>query len=539
MTFKDDLLRFGSLPEDAPPFMTTEGYADAFEAAGDIPYFTRRDTVTRTATYTASKRGFTRRAFGVPHPATLHDAAKFCATHEAELFEFFRRSASELSIPVRTPGGGRAIAITSPARAEEARFAKLAEHRFIVKTDISRFYPSAYTHSVPWAYHGREAAKRDRNPRSAEVFFNRIDLIIRNGQDGQTIGIPVGPDSSRLIAEVISTAIDRVFEEQTEELDVTVIRVVDDVWIGAHTLQDAELSLSRYRHAIRSFELDINDSKTHIYDRNFEFASQWAAQLEIQFDEAFDGSVARRAEKLRALFDRAMRDTINANDDAIVKRCLRLLDRRHQIEENWSTVEPFLKRCVVLFGHSIDYAIRVLLWFYWNGGDIDEQWPSILLRALRQHAALGHDNEVCWLLFATSHLDIEIPQGVCSSILADCGPMTCSALLTLADQGRASRGVFEIGRARLNAHSAPDVSEDWPLLAEWLVQGWQEGGGLEAANPAIQLLTEHNASLFEIDRQTRVFEVAEEGAEVREAIERRTSIYDDDEFVEDEPDADE
>lgn len=35
--------------------------------------------------------------------------------------------------------------------------------RFVVKADISTFFPSIYTHSIPWALVGKAVAKQNRS----------------------------------------------------------------------------------------------------------------------------------------------------------------------------------------------------------------------------------------------------------------------------------------------------------------------------------------------------------------------------------------
>lgn len=72
------------------------------------------------------------------------------------------------------------------------------------------------------------------------MFCNRLDFILRKGQDGQTVGIRVGPDASRFVAEVISIAIDLEFRRRCELPDLAIVRHVDDIWIGAHSHADAE-----------------------------------------------------------------------------------------------------------------------------------------------------------------------------------------------------------------------------------------------------------------------------------------------------------
>ena len=60
----------------------------------------------------------------------------------------------------------------------------------LLLADIARFYPSAYTHSIPWALHGKSVAKANRGP---SFLGNRIDTLMRAAQDGQTVGFPIDP----------------------------------------------------------------------------------------------------------------------------------------------------------------------------------------------------------------------------------------------------------------------------------------------------------------------------------------------------------
>ena len=77
---------------------------------------------------------------------------------------------------------------------------------------------------------------------------------------------------SRVFAELIGTAIDLEFMSRLDGIDCTVLRHVDDVWIGTHSHADAERALSRYREAIREFEMDINENKTGILAEDFSFS---------------------------------------------------------------------------------------------------------------------------------------------------------------------------------------------------------------------------------------------------------------------------
>jgi hypothetical protein len=66
--------------------------------------------------------------------------------------------------------------------------------RFMVRADLSRFCQTLYTHGNPWALHGKVAGKSNKKAKS--LVGNSIDAAVRNTQDEQTLGIPVGPETS-------------------------------------------------------------------------------------------------------------------------------------------------------------------------------------------------------------------------------------------------------------------------------------------------------------------------------------------------------
>ncbi len=245
---------------------------------------------------------------------------------------------------------------------EEQRLIRHSGYRFIAKTDISRFYHSIYTHSVAWAYHGKALAKKVRKYDSRDVYFNRLDFTLRQGQDGQTIGIPVGPDASRYVAEIICMAIDREFTRRCDVKEFCMIRHVDDIWIGANSHADAEQALGRYRECLRTYELDINDGKTGIYAANFRFTDDWPSDVSSRLELALDAPESRRAERLRAALEFAFDLALSDGDDGILKYAIRQLDKSETHWDAWHTLQPFLMRSAVHFGHTIDYVARVLVW---------------------------------------------------------------------------------------------------------------------------------------------------------------------------------
>lgn len=152
---KDKLIRHGYLPENLPPAFTTSRLADHLAGQGRT-YLTTRDSRLRPALYNASKRGMTRRVFSLCHPVTAHDTSEFIERHHAAIQQHFEIANYSLSTPIFSEDGIRAFSITTPGELEKRLFEKLSPYKYIVKTDISRYYHSIYTHSIPWAIHGKE-----------------------------------------------------------------------------------------------------------------------------------------------------------------------------------------------------------------------------------------------------------------------------------------------------------------------------------------------------------------------------------------------
>ena len=250
MDLKDKLIRKGYFPENLPPSFSTDSIADYFRENSTKNYLTdTRKKPCQAATYSSSKRGISRRIFSVIHPRTAHDLAHFVAENWKNIEAFYSKSKFSLSVPDYNEKAERALVISSFRKIQQEKYSRLSPFRFIVTTDIARFYHSIYTHSIPWAYHGKVKAKSSYRRLSTRLPFDRADAIIRNGQDGQSIGIPVGPDVSRVFAELIGTAIDNEFVSRIGDVECAVLRYIDDVWIGVNSHADAEKALACYQSA--------------------------------------------------------------------------------------------------------------------------------------------------------------------------------------------------------------------------------------------------------------------------------------------------
>ena len=526
MPLKDDLLRRGYFPENLPPAFSSEKIADYFRKKGDGRFLGNARTSVRGASFNASKRGLTRRSFTLPHPLTAHDTAEFLSQRWDAIFAFTSRNTISTSCPQHEPNERRAITITSHRDVEQIRYSKLAGYRLIAKTDISRFYHSVYTHSLPWAFHGKAAAKADQNANSAKVFFNRLDQILRNGQDKQTIGIPVGPDSSQVIAEVLSCAIDAIFKEKCEVEDYEVVRHVDDVWIGGNSYEDVEQALWRYREAIREFELDINENKTHIYSSNFSFVDDWPTDVSRRLDYATGTLEGPRQDRLRSALEHCFSIAVEKSDDGILKYVLSYLDDIGYGDIDWNTIEPFLKRVCIHFGHAVDYVVRVIVWRFLIYNDVDrESWKKILNTIIQIHGRLGNDSEVCWASYACIILDISLRKEIMLDAIENCGALSLVSLLHTKPEEPVDATVHERLLSKLEGES--DEGQLWPLILEWKSKGWSGHKKIEIKLQTMKEMIEDKVFIFDPGRLPYNFseKSPEDYRSITKAIDEDSSQY--------------
>ena len=280
-----------------------------------------------------------------------------------------------------------------------------------MKTDISRYYHSIYTHTLPWALNGKSASKKDRKVDSKAVFGNRLDHILRQAQDGQTIGIPVGPDFSRYISEIIGKAIDQRFRDAYGD-QVIMVRHVDDFYVGSDNPDQASQLRNGIRDAIRQFQIDVNDNKTAVIPTNLDLEpfSTVRIRREISiFKEGAKKHGKSAAYDFTFFLDELVHMANQESDDGLVKYAIRAMDRARLWDKYWEIAEPFLVRSAINFPHCWEYVSQVAARRYHTVGLDETLWGSVVSKSLIQQASFGNNSEVCWILWLAKEANLQIP----------------------------------------------------------------------------------------------------------------------------------
>lgn len=153
------------------------------------------------------------------------------------------------------------------------------EKRFpvLMTLDVSKCFDSIYTHSLSWAVKDKEFTKK--NVKVFSTFSQEFDRVIRHGNHNETNGIPIGPETSRIFAEIVFQEIDRrVIQKLSctsslKPLDFgfhyTFRRYVDDVFIFSEDEPTARQVYEAYADTLIAFNLHANAAKSALLQRPF------------------------------------------------------------------------------------------------------------------------------------------------------------------------------------------------------------------------------------------------------------------------------
>lgn len=494
------LLRSGYLPSQLPPPFTTADLASnqqALLAAWDTLSPARgakvpKSPATKAEVFSVARAGHQRRATGIPNPVAQTYLCRAVVANWAAIVRHFRRSKISASHPRFRRDSTRAAVLPSMQTLYERRLLQGAGYRYVLRTDISRFFPTVYTHSIPWALHGKAIAKRNRTV-TPKYFGNLLDLAIRQCQDEQTFGLPIGPDTSHIIAECIATAIDIELGKKLR-LTPAGFRYVDDYYIFFESYAAAESALAQLIRCLKEFELQINFDKTRICKTEELNEDAWTHKLR-SFSIAHGGQKQRS--DFNHYFELARELARSHRDESVMLYALRRAGSVIVRKENWSAFEAQL--CLAATAHPVTLQTIARLFSTYSGIDypIDQRRLSRLINTLvQEHAPLEHHSEVSWCLWMCKELGPTLsPQSI--DLVAEMNSSVCS--LILLDLSAAGRLTKPLALTRWRSFERSDALwEDlWMLSYEAGVRGW--GGMSDAhirANPHFDELRKLNIRFY-------------------------------------------
>lgn len=143
-------------------------------------------------------------------------------------------------------------------------FSLIGKYNYFEKVDINKCFDSIYTHTFNWVIAEKPIdSKQFKN----NNIYSVLDQILQNFNGSITNGIIVGPEFSRMAAEILLQRIDEevYFDLNNEKYnlkdDYDVIRFIDDIYIFSKNKEIADKIFEIYRSKLNFYQLKFNDMK--------------------------------------------------------------------------------------------------------------------------------------------------------------------------------------------------------------------------------------------------------------------------------------
>lgn len=282
------LLDYGLFADKVPPCFTSEGFA-AIASASMSAVLEEADDKKLASLLEKRDHDYIRyeslrdinipRHLGIPHPEAYAVQSLAISRHWKEIAAHCNQPNPVISrIHVRHTRSGSIFEMnykgTERYQFEEDEIRWMAGAQYVVHADVASCFPSIYTHSIPWALHGKAVAKKSTS--ITALAGNLLDKCTQSTRDKQTNGLLIGPHSSNIIAEIILTKIDAELQAKGHR---KIARHIDDYVFYADDFAQAERFVKDLGMCLRGFEMSLNDKKTRILPLPRPSTENWIQRL--------------------------------------------------------------------------------------------------------------------------------------------------------------------------------------------------------------------------------------------------------------------
>ncbi len=145
----------------------------------------------------------------------------------------------------------------------------------LLRMDVSKCFHNIYTHSIAWAVRDKEFAKKYTAFNPPPTFDSLFDKLMQKSNYNETNGIVVGPEVSRVFAEIIMQRIDCDISCKMDKAgfvrgeDYVFRRYIDDFFFFYNSDKCESYGRKTIYESLESYKLYVNDKKTIVMSRPF------------------------------------------------------------------------------------------------------------------------------------------------------------------------------------------------------------------------------------------------------------------------------
>jgi hypothetical protein len=396
------LIRSSYFPREIPPAITTRSFAEFCKSHYSSLKAAQSTLISKTTnyeTFTAPRPGAGRRNLALVHPLSQVGLSLLITQHRTKIRKFVSGSSTSLYRTEENAAASRAFRGLDFREWRSAKARTLSEYQFILQADISRFFYTVYTHSIPWSIIGKDKVKHwlaTKNKRKLDKHWsNGFDVALQSCQSRETFGIPVGPDTSRLIAELLLAGIEKDKDFLAFIKTRPAFRLVDDFIIGFEQEHEARRCLAALRKALWKFNLQLNDEKTSIIASKAVYRDKW--EYEHNAIVVSDADVSKQETDIYRLIDLSLRFCADQKSDRpAIWACTRLASLK-TVGPNFLIILDALFRLSLEFPRCTSHVAQFLINYQsLCVGPSEERTLRWIKSMLNLHLAHGHDFVIAW-----------------------------------------------------------------------------------------------------------------------------------------------
>lgn len=499
MSVRSKLLGKGLFPKELPPCFSSKKLESAMRACGfNIPQQTPFHA--HLASHSLARAGGVRRTLSLPNPILYTKLCGRISGGWKDIVKHIGRSGLTISAPKLTRTKGRGAVPAQPlGDLALARASHRKNGRYFLFADISECYRSLYTHSIPWALHGKAFAKANRADKN--LLGNQLDAAVRNLQDQQTNGIPIGPDTSLVIGEIILSAIDQGLHKRFSRLNG--FRYYDDYEFSFKRYGDAEEVLATIQGLLSDYGLQLNPAKTRICEPPQPMEMPWVLEVR-DFDFRQHQSGAKQ--RIIRFFDQVFARKSQQKDSYVLAYAISRVEQEHWLPEQWDLIQSLLLQATNSEPSAIQQLVTAMATFYVKHKEVDFDSLSELLNdMIATHAPMRHASEVAWALWGLLSFKLKLTKTAVDELAVMDDSIVALLALDAHERGLA-RGLdttlwasFMTGEELYRSH--------WLIAYEALVRGWLpsvDGSDYIGADPAFAYLKAQKVRFYnEVRTPTR------------------------------------
>jgi hypothetical protein len=517
---KKELLENGYFPKELPPPFQTKLFADKLTdiendwkiVNANISKSTKslkelfKDKFweSKWVVHSLPKVGFSRRLLGIPNSYHQSILANSISSHWSEIEIIFKKSKISNSKPIKDDSGKRALkSINSFGEFRKECLINSYDKIYEVKTDVSRYYGTIYTHIIPWIMHTKSYAKTHRKDNT--LLGNLLDKNLRESNSGQTLGIPIGPDTSLVIAEIIGCTLDEMIQKKFNTSAIRGFRYIDDYYIYCENQADSEKVFKYVQSIFTEFQLDINEEKTKISKSPFPYESDWSIELGSFTFRKHPQSQQTDIERFVSI---AFKHAKNNPKDSVLNFAIIVLKGIPLFDESWKLYQSLILKIGLSEPVTLPTIAQILVS---HRAKVEKlKVKNITENIIKEHTSKGHHFEVSWALWICKEFEIKLPDNIAKLVFESNDVTSILIAFDLKKNGLINKQVVT---SHLKLEMTPEtlMDEKWLLTYESIIQGWIKSPKINpiSENEYFSVLKNHNVKFYDVTRRVVPFKIVE------------------------------